>query len=80
VGIHAGCLRRDVCPQAQLAARERVRESKTSTIQIVSALYAKRLDVFQEGRLKERVAVQAIEINEPTPKTLDLERFCGQLV
>ena len=76
--IDAGNLRCAVCAQTQGAARQLVDQFEGLQIQRFAGAGEQRLQVFQQGRHDQFVAIAAGGIQEKTAQLFDVTRLGGQ--
>ena len=76
--VDARDLRRDVRAHAQHAARKLVDELERPEVQIVPRAGEQRIDVFEQRRHDELVAVHGEEIEHRAAQALDARRLRGQ--
>ena len=78
VGVDAGDLRRHVGAQAEQAAAHRIDEFKSAEIGVLSGAGQQRIDVFEQRRHHEFVAVGTEGVEHQAAQLFDLARFGRQ--
>ena len=76
--IDARHLRRHVGPQAQRTARQLVDQLEGAQFQVVRRSGQQRIDVLQQRRHDQFIAVRAIQVEQTTAKLFDRAGFGGK--